>query len=187
MDSMNNPQTPGGYAGQAGSGWSGGQVPANTPSQPGWPAGQGGSAQPGWQAASVSPGSSAASGRQSANYSGEPLPATPLGTTRIGPKVSWAALPTISMWFRIIAWLAAIGGGLGFVGSIIGALAASSAANSSAYSSYSSSSPSGLATGGLVATAFICLAIGALGFLYNLATAEVIGVFLAIEKNTRKE
>jgi hypothetical protein len=91
------------------------------------------------------------------------------------------------MWFRIIAWLAAIGGGLGFVGSIIGALAAS-AANSSASSGYYGSSPtSGLATGGLVATAFICLAIGALGFLYNLATAEVIGVFLAIEKNTRKE
>jgi hypothetical protein len=189
MDSMNNPQTPGRYAGQMGNGWPGGPVPATTPAQPGWQAGQGGSAQPGWQAASVPPGAPAGPGWQSASYGGESLPATPLGTTPIGPKVSWAALPTISKWFRITAWVVAIGGGLGFVVCIIEALAASSAAASASASSgyYSGSSMSGLATGSLVATAFICLIMGTLGFLYNLAIAEVIGVFLAIEKNTRQE
>jgi hypothetical protein len=188
MDSMNNPQTPGRYAGQTGNGWPGGPAPATTPAQPGWPAGPGGSSQPGWQAASVSPGVPAGPGWQSPSYGGEPLLATPLGTTPIGPKVSWAALPTISKWFRIIAWLVAIGGGLGFVVSIIEALSASSAAASaSASSGYYSGSMSGLATGSLVVTAFICLIIGTLGFLYNLAIAEVIGVFLAIEKNTRQE
>src|SRR5579883_1494569 len=116
--STNNPQNPGSFPGQAPQ-WSAGSYAGGAP------------AQPGWQGAQAAHGSQGLS---------RPLPATPLGTTRLKPTVRWDALPMLSKAFRIIAWVCLAGGALFFLFSLIGLFGALAASNptSTSYNPYAS-------------------------------------------------
>lgn len=89
------------------------------------------------------------------------------------------ALRTISVIFKILAWVVAVFTIIGFFVMLVGGAALSQF--SSRYGA-----PGLLGPLGGVAMAFYILIIGALWFISLLAAADLILVLLAIEENTRK-
>ncbi|HEY0753866.1 MAG TPA: hypothetical protein VGD98_07900 [Ktedonobacteraceae bacterium] len=153
MEPNRNPQMPG-MQGQTPPGWQMGQTPAGGPPAQGWP--------------------NPSSGYGAPTYSGSMQPG--LAASVIQKTAKWTALPVISFWFKILAWISLVGGAIGFLISLV--VGFSAAANP-----YIGGAGAGL---GFVYGIFLLLG-GAYGFLWNLFFSEMIGVFLAIEKNTRKE
>jgi hypothetical protein len=90
-------------------------------------------------------------------------------------------LRTISIVFKIIAWVVAVFTIIGFFGMLIGGAALSQL--SQRYGTHYF--PFG-AFGG-IAMAFYILILGAIWFISLLAGAELIMVILAIEENTRSQ
>jgi len=112
--------------------------------------------------------------------------ALPVGVTptQLDRKSSWPVLQLIARWLKIVAWvelvfsvLTAIG-----VGTAIGSIGAY--AGGGAYAG-SSGGGSGAGFFGLVLTIYLLVG-AALGFMLTYGSAEMIQVFLTIEKNTRK-
>ncbi len=89
------------------------------------------------------------------------------------------ALRTISVIFKILAWIVVVFTIIGFFVMLVGG-----AALSQLGSRYGA--PGLLGPLGGVAMAFYILIIGALWFISLLAAADLILVVLAIEENTRK-
>ena len=89
------------------------------------------------------------------------------------------ALRTISVIFKILAWVVAVFTIIGFFVMLVGG-----AALSQLGSRYGA--PGLLGPLGGVAMAFYILIIGALWFISLLAAADLILVILTIEENTRK-
>ncbi len=89
------------------------------------------------------------------------------------------ALRTISVIFKILAWIVLVFTIIGFFVMLVGG-----AALSQLGSRYGA--PGLLGPLGGVAMAFYILIIGALWFISLLAAADLILVVLAIEENTRK-
>jgi hypothetical protein len=136
---------------------------------------------PTWQAGQASAGAHPAAGWQNGQIPSSPaysgvLAPNSFGATVIGKTAKWTALPIIALWFKILAWVSLVGGALGFLIALIVGFA-------SASNPYVGGAAAGL---GFVYGIFLLLG-GAYGFLWNLFFSEMIGVFLAIEKNTRKE
>jgi hypothetical protein len=91
------------------------------------------------------------------------------------------ALRTISVIFKIIAWLIAAFTVIGFFGMLIGG-----AALSQFGSKYGGSyGPAMMGPMWGIFMAFYVLIVGAISFISFLAGAELIMVILAIEENTR--
>ena len=88
------------------------------------------------------------------------------------------ALRTISVIFKIIAWIIAVFTIIGFFGMIIGG---------TALSSYGSRYGAPYIMGPMwgIVMAFYVLVVGAISFISFLAAADLILVVLAIEENTR--
>jgi len=91
------------------------------------------------------------------------------------------ALRTISIIFKIIAWLVAVFTVLGFFGMLIGGAALSQFG--SKYGGTYNPAMMGPMWG--IFMAFYVLVVGAISFISFLAASELIMVILAIEENTR--
>jgi hypothetical protein len=91
------------------------------------------------------------------------------------------ALRTISVIFKVFAWITAVFTVIGFFGMLVGG-----AALSQLGSKYSGSyGPAMMGPMWGIFMAFYVLIVGAIGFISFLAGAEMIMVILAIEENTR--
>ena len=88
------------------------------------------------------------------------------------------ALRTISVIFKIIAWIIAVCTIIGFFGMIIGG---------TALSTYGSRYGAPFIMGPMwgIAMAFYVLIVGAVSFISFLAAADLILVLLAVEEHTR--
>jgi len=146
-----------------------------------------------WAGQSTPPGFSQASPTW-AGQPGTPQPtpawvgqssALPVGVTptQLERKSSWPVLRLIARWLKIVAWVELVFSALTAIGlgTAIGSLGAY--AGGSAYAGSSGSSGSGFF--GLVLTIYLLVG-AALGFMLTYGSAEMILVFLNIEKNTRK-
>jgi len=92
----------------------------------------------------------------------------------------FAALRTIAVILKVIAWIVAVFTVIGFFGMLVGG-----AALSQLGSRYGQGSMMPFGIMGGVAMAFYILIIGIIWFISLLAGAELIMVILAIEENTR--
>ncbi|HEC78712.1 MAG TPA: hypothetical protein ENI34_06175 [candidate division WOR-3 bacterium] len=90
------------------------------------------------------------------------------------------ALRTISIIFKIIAWIIAVFTIIGFIVMLVGG-----AALSQFGSRYGSQAPAMFGPLWGIFMAFYILIVGAISFISFLAAAEMILVILAIEENTR--
>jgi hypothetical protein len=93
----------------------------------------------------------------------------------------FTALRTISLIFKIIAWIVAGLTVIGFFGLLIGGAALSQIGHRYGYGI----GPMAFGALGGVAMAFYILIFGAIWFISLLAGADLILVVLAIEENTR--
>jgi hypothetical protein len=108
-------------------------------------------------------------------------PSVPPGWSGGAPppvRPTWWALSTIAVALKVIAWIEAIGGVLFAV--LIGVNTASVASYSYGYPS------SSLVTFSGFISVLLTLAFTAIWFIFTYASAEIILVLLAIEKNTRR-
>ena len=94
----------------------------------------------------------------------------------------FAALRTIAVILKVIAWIVAVFTVIGFFGMLVGGAALSQIGSRYGYGQ-GPMMPFGIMGG--VAMAFYILIIGIIWFISLLAGAELIMVILAIEENTR--
>ena len=99
--------------------------------------------------------------------------------TRLDRGSAWPALRFIARWLKIIAWIELVVGVISslVIGTSLSALGSGLAAQGGG--------GGGLGGFGIVLTIYLLIGT-AVGFILTFASAELILVFLAIEKNTRK-
>jgi hypothetical protein len=102
--------------------------------------------------------------------------------TLLDRSVAWPALRLIARWLKIISWIELA---VGIITALV--IGGSIAALGNSLSSAGGGTGAGAGTGlvGFILAIYL-LIITALGFILTYASAELILVFLAIEKNTRK-
>jgi hypothetical protein len=96
-------------------------------------------------------------------------------------ETKFKTLRTISVIFKIIAWIVAVFTVIGFFAMLVGGAAMSQ------FGSRYGAGPFPFGAVGGVAMAFYILILGTIWFISLLAGAELIMVILAIEENTRAQ